>query len=172
MKYASLVAIAASALVAACGGSSNSTSSPGGGAAVTTLIGTADACKMLTAAEVAEAVGNPIQAGRPSAGPEVCNWDADQGQTSAALIVRLKGSIREQVLCPELRREVAANKGLDGIGEVATWQFSNTLGLFNNTELAVCDAKGFVHVALNGKPDEAKLKDASLALARKAMARR
>jgi hypothetical protein len=179
MKSAMTMTAIAAALFCACGGStpdSSATSSskpPAGGAPVGTLLGgTADACAMLTPAEIAEVVGNPVQAGKPAAGPEVCDWDAEPNQTDALIMVRLKGSIREQVLCPELQREAASGKGLAGIGDAATWQFSNTLGFFNSSELAVCDAKGYVHVALNGKADEAKLKEASLALARKVMSRR
>lgn len=128
---------------------------------------------MLTPAEIAATIGNPVGAGRPAAGPEVCDWDPPEtGQTSVELMVRLKGSIREQVLCPELRTQVAASGGLAGIGDAATWKFGNTLGYFNSSELAVCDGKGFVHLSLNGKGDEAALKTASLALAKKAMGRR
>jgi hypothetical protein len=174
MKPALLVTLVATILIAACGGSTPSGGSPpAGGAPVGTLLGgTADACKMLTAAEIAEVVGNPVQPGQPSAGPEVCDWDAEPDHTDVLIMVRLKGSIREQVLCPDVVREAAAGKGLAGIGDAATWQFSNTLKFFNSSELAVCDAKGYVHVALNGKADEAKLKEFSLALARKVMARR
>lgn len=148
---------------------STSTPAPGGASSG----GTADACAMLSPAEIAEALGNAVGAGRATAGQEVCEWDPPEtGQTSVLLMVRLKGSIREQVLCPDLHKAAAGGKTLAGIGDVATWQFGNTLGLFNSSELAVCDAKGYVHLSLNGKRDEAALKDASLALARKVMGRR
>ncbi len=127
---------------------------------------------MLTSARIAEIVGNPVEAGQPDAGPEVCKWSTAQpSDTDLLLTVRLKGSLREGVLCGEVRKAAAEGKGTTGIGEAATWEFSSTGSMFNSGDLQVCGAKGFVNVYLNGKRDEASLKAAAMSLAREVLGR-
>ncbi len=126
-----------------------------------------DACALLPASEIEAIVGNPVERGQPFAGVEVCKWDAEPGRTTALLTVRRAGSDREKVLCAGLGQGADAGQRITGLGNLATWKFSNTMGLFNTGELESCGDKGYVSVTLNGKQDEAKLKDASVAIARR-----
>ena len=169
--------MAASWVSGGCGESSPPPSSSAPAAArsaATTSIaaGTADACALLTAAKIAEVVGNPVKPGQPNAGPEVCKWRTEQSsETDVLLTVRLKDSLREKVLCGDVRKAAAAGSGTGGIGEAARWVFSRTGTLFNSGELEVCDAKGYVNVSLNGQLDEATLKAAAMKLAREVLSR-
>jgi hypothetical protein len=150
------------------GGASPPGASPRG--TTTSATGTADACSLLAESEIAEVVKNPVQPGRPAAGPEVCDWDTDDpASVDVLLTVRLKGSTRAEVLCDEIRKGQAAG-GVVGIGEAVSWEFSAS-SLFNSGELQVCDAKGYVSVSLNGKADDPTLKSAASALAAKVLAR-
>jgi len=167
--------IALLGLVIACGGAGER---PGGafppGASppgtATSAAGASDACSLLTESEIADLVKNPVQKGRPAAGPEVCDWDTDDpASVDVLLTVRLKGSMREQVLCEEIRKATNAT-AIAGIGEAASWEFSAS-SLFNSGELQVCDGKGYVSVSLNGKADEPTLKSAATALAGKVLTR-
>jgi hypothetical protein len=173
-RHAWRAALVIAALAAACGGSgpAESNTTPASGAApATPPAGTADACSLLTREEIAAAVGNPVEPGRPEAGRETCDWDTAQpGQTDVLLMVRLKGSTREQVLCDEMRKTAAAGKGYSGIGEAATWKYTKG-GIFDSADLEVCDGKGFVSISLNGKGDAAALEAAAVALARKVLGR-
>jgi hypothetical protein len=131
-------------------------------------LGPVDACALLPASEIATIVGNVVERGQPFAGVEVCKWNAEPGHVSALLTVRRAGSDREKVLCAELGKGADAGQRITELGNVATWKFSNTMGLFNTGELESCGDKGYVSVTLNGKQDEAKLKEASVAIARRA----
>lgn len=144
IQRAAIAALAAT--IASCGGSSPADSTPAtsGGQPPATGARTADACKLLTQGEIAAAVGNPVAPGRPEAGPEVCDWDTEHAdQIDVLLTVRLRGSAREQVLCADVRKAAAEEKGLSGIGDAATWKFTK-LGVLDSGDLEVCDSKGYV----------------------------
>ena len=151
-----------------CSGSSSEGGvAPAAGAARASS-GPVDACALVPTSEIATIVGNPVERGQPFAGVEVCKWDAETGRTTALLTVRRAGSDREKVLCAELGKGADAGQRVTALGKVATWKFSNTMGLFNSGELESCGDKGYVSVSLNGKQDEAKLKEASVAIAQMA----
>jgi len=134
--------------------------------------GTADACALLSQSEIAEAVGNPVLKGQPFAGPEVCKWDTENpDHVSVLLTVRLKGSTREPYLCDELRKGGGGGERVEGLGDIAVWKFSSAARLFNSGDLETCGGKGFLSLSLNGKRDEPALKQAVLAIARKALER-
>jgi hypothetical protein len=123
-----------------------------------------DACAALSQSEIEEAVGNPVLAGAPFAGPEVCDWDTENpDHVSVLLTVRPKGSTREEILCAGLRSSGGEGESLSGIGDVAFWKFSVGT-MFNSGDLEACGPRGFVSISLNGKTDEAKLKQAAVAL--------
>ncbi len=158
---------------AGCGGSSDSPPAASGGPAAAPAAGSrnVDACRLLTQEEIAAALGNTVTAGRPEAGLEVCDWDSESPtDADLLLMVRPKGSQREQVLCADVRNAAAAGKGLAGIGEAATWKFSS-MGMFNSGELEVCDARAYWSLSVNGKGDSDTLQRAALTLARAAMGR-
>jgi hypothetical protein len=167
-----LVAVAASVCLG-CGGSGGDAAGDGGAGSGSTAAGTSDtsnACGMLTAEGNAAAVGNPVEAGRPFAGPEVCKWDtADPDLVSVLLTVRLAAGSRAPVLCEEVRK--AGGAPIDGVGEAATWEFSSAGSLFNSGDLEVCQGGHFVGLSLNGQRDEAALKAAALSLARTVIGR-
>jgi len=124
---------------------------------------------MFSESDLAAIVGTPVAKGRPFAGPEVCKWEAEPGNTSVLLTVRPAGSDREKVLCSELPKSQEGQR-IEGLGDVATWKFSNTMGLFNSGELQTCSGRvGYVSVSLDGKADEAKLKQASETIVRKVL---
>jgi hypothetical protein len=164
------VLIACASLSPRCSRSSSAGApDPGAGAApARAASGPVDACALLPTSEIAAIVGNAVEQGQPFAGVEVCKWDAEPGRVTALLTVRRAGSDREKVLCAELGKGVDAGQRITELGRVATWTFSNTMGLFNSGELESCGDKGYVSVTLNGKQDEAKLKEGSVAIARRA----
>lgn len=120
---------------------------------------------------VATAVGNPVQAGEPYAGPEVCKWDTDDpDQVSVLLTVRPAGSIRAPILCDEVQK---GNSGtpMPGLGDGSGWKYSRTAGLFDSGDLEVCGGGHFVALSLNGQLDEPAMKEAAVALARAVLGR-
>lgn len=144
-----------------------------GGAAPATAASTGplDACKLLSQIEIAEAVGNPVTPGQHFAGSEVCKWDTEQREhVSVLLTVRPKGSLREQTLCKDLK-STGTGAPLDGVGDVALWQFSKVGTMFNSGDLESCGPKGYVSLSLNGEHDEPALKQATLAIVGKVLGR-
>jgi hypothetical protein len=169
--YSSVMAVV---VVAACGGSQ----APAGGAsgatpppASSSSPTTSDACAMLTPAEIASAVGNPVQPGAPFAGQEVCKWETEApGHVDVLLTVRLMGGIRAKPLCDGLPSATDKGARIGGVGDLAFWKFSSN-PLFNSGDLELCTAKGFVALSLNGKADETRLQSAALALAKQVLQR-
>ena len=125
----------------------------------------ANVCALLTESEIAEVVGNPVRKGvHPDIGAPDCKWDVDtQGDVTVLLIVYRTGSIQEQSLCPDLRKSGKAS-GFEGVADASTWKFGSVAGLFNSGEFESCGSKGFISLQLNGKRDEARLKQATAAL--------
>ncbi len=122
----------------------------------------APACDLISQSDVAAAVGNPVLKGE-SQGTSTCKWDTEKKEeTSALLIVNRKGSIREPYLCDDLRKR-GGNMSVEGL-DVARWTFSNAMRFFNSGDFEGCGPKGFVSLSLNGQPDEAHLKQATLAI--------
>jgi hypothetical protein len=166
-------ALLSSAVVLGCGGSNanqpagDTAKSGSSGPTSTTPV---DSCSLLSQAEIAQLTGNPVEKGQPFAGPEVCKWAAEPNRTSVLLTVRLAGSDREKVLCSELRKS-DEGEHVEGVGDVAIWKFSSTMGLFNSGELETCGAKAYLNVSLNGKPAESQLKQTSIAIVRKVLQR-
>lgn len=155
--------------IMACGGAnagrqtSGATTSP---PAAATPSGTADTCALVSQNEIANAVGNPVVKGQPFNGAADCKWETENpDHVSVLLIVHRAGSIREPILCDALRKGGGRGERLEGL-DVATWKFSNTLGLFNSSEFEACGPKAFLSLQLNGKRDEAALKQATLAITR------
>jgi hypothetical protein len=125
----------------------------------------ANACGLLSDAEIAQALGSPVPAGAEFAGPEVCRWSNDEPPiTTVLLIVRPAGSLREQVLCGDLRQGVGEGEPVEGVAEVALWHFENVISLFNSGELQTCGAQGYISVTVSMERDEATLKQAALTL--------
>ena len=157
-----------------CGGSGTTeppAATGAGSAPGKTTGGTADACGLLPQSDVAESVGNQVKTGAAFAGPEVCKWDVDtQGDVTVLLTVRLPGSIREQTLCPDIRKSGKA-AGFEALADGSTWKFESVMGLFSSGDFESCGPKGYVGLMLNGKRDEAKLKQATAALLSKVLAR-
>jgi hypothetical protein len=132
---------------------------------------TADTCGLVSQSEVTGAVGNPVLKGRPFTGSADCQWETEKPESvSVLLIVHKKGSLREPILCEELRKGSGSGERVEGL-DVATWKFSNTLGLFNSGEFQACGPKAFLSLQLNGKRDEASLKQATLAIVRQVWGR-
>lgn len=161
--------------LASCGDSSDSGHSTmeeevAGGAA--TVTGAVDTCALLSAADIADIVGNPVLDGQPYAGPEVCRWDTDDtDHVNVLLTVRLSGSSRAQVLCGDLNNVIDSGEPVSGLGDKAVFKFSGVAGMFDSGDLAACGAKGFVSVSLNGKKDEAAMKKAAMELTRMVFSR-
>ena len=166
-------AVASAVLAGACGGSSGGDATKGAveraapaSTTASTSAATSDPCALLSAGEIAQQVKNPVQAGTPQMGSGVCKWDTENPDLVSVLLqAHPRGSMREQVLCPDLRKAAAAADGLDGVGEAATWKFSRMGTMFNSGDLEACGPRGFVSLSLNGKQDEAALKAAATALA-------
>jgi len=157
-----------------CGGSTAPQQTSGGATTNTppaaTASGTADTCALLTQNEIAAAVGNPVLKAQ-SVGAGSCSWDNENpDHVSVLLIVHRVGSIREPYLCADLRKSGGSGERIEGF-DVATWKFSSTIGLFNSGELEACGTKGFLSLQLNGKRDEASLKQATLAIVRQVLQR-
>lgn len=162
-----LVVLSFGATTLGCGASDTNQSAHGGagGASSPRSSVPIDSCALLSQTDIAKTVGNQVGTGQPFAGPEVCTWEAEPSQVSVLLTVRAAGSDREKVLCSELGKGGGTKQRLDGSGNVAIWKFSNTMGLFNSGELETCSGKGYVGLTLNGKRDEAQLKEAAVTLA-------
>lgn len=122
----------------------------------------ANTCAILSQDQIAGAVGNAVLAGQ-AVGAGSCSWDTEKrGDVSVLLIVHLKGSIREPILCEEVRKG-GGGEPVEGL-DVARWKVSSALGLFNSGEFEACGSKGFLSLQVNGERDEATLKKATLAL--------
>ena len=169
MTVRGIVALAALLFTAtACSGGSSSRANAAAATPTQAAGGPIDACTLLKQEEVSAIAGNPVANGEHFAGSEVCKWNADAPNTTVLLMVRPAGSIRERALCPDLGKSTEGQR-VEGIADVAVWKFSNTMGLFNSGELETCGKKGYVSVTLDGKPDEAKLKQAAEAVVRKVL---
>lgn len=161
----SLLGCAILAFTAATAGCSSSDTaetagSAAGGAASSST--PAETCALLSLDQIAAAVSNAVLAGQ-AVGAGSCSWDTEKpSDVSVLVIVHRKGSIREPILCEELRKDGGGEK-VEGL-DVANWKFSNTLGLFNSGEFEACGPKGFLSLQLNGERDEVTLKKATLAL--------
>jgi hypothetical protein len=156
-------------LIAAFAGcSSGESANPPGSSGAAPGSAVADACTLLSETQIGEIVGNPVIKGRNEAGPTTCKWDAQNaGDVDVLLITGAPGSDREKYICPELRKSATTDPAFAGIGEAVTWKFGAVGSLFNSGDLELCGSKGFISLSLNGKRDEAALKQAAIALARK-----
>jgi hypothetical protein len=124
-----------------------------------------DACALLSAAEIAEVVGNPVGPGEHQAGPEVCRWARAQADdVSVLLTVRLRGSEREQLQCGLLRQGGDFDRPIPDRGDVALWRFSDTASVFNSGDLETCGPKGYVGLSLGGVRDIRSLQEAAQVL--------
>ena len=130
-----------------------------------------DACGLLAESELADLLGNPVQKGQRASGGSDCKWDTEKrGDVTLLLIVHRAGSIREQVLCPDLRKQGKA-AGFESFGDASTWKFESVIGLFDSGEVEFCTSKAFVSMQLNGERDQATLKQKAVAVARKIVSR-
>ena len=173
MKWASTLVVAVAA--GACGGSETPAGTAGGDApaspASKASSTVSDACAMFTAAEISSAVGNPVMNGAPFAGQEVCKWaTSSPGDVDVLLTVRLMGGIRAKPLCDALPSATDKGARVEGVGDVAFWTFASS-PLFNSGDLELCSSKGFVALSVNGKADEARLRQAALSLAKQTLKR-
>ena len=151
------------ATVAAACGSNAAPPQGSSGSPAKQLAGPFDACAIVTDVELTAIVGNPLAKGEHFAGPEVCKWDAEPGHTNVLLTVRPAGSLREQALCPELKKSTDGHR-VDGLADVAIWKFSSTMGLFNTGDLETCGNKGYISLSVSGKRDEATLKQQTVTI--------
>jgi hypothetical protein len=162
-------ALALTAILLGCSGSEAPQTEAGATSASTSSSTPADTCAILTQDQIAAAAGNAVLAGQ-AVGAGSCSWDTEKpSDVSVLLIVHRKGSIREPILCDEMRKG-QGNERVEGL-DVATWKFSNTLGLFNSGEFEACGSKGFLSLQLDGERDEATLKKATLALVQLVLSR-
>jgi len=142
------------------------------GSPTVTATGAGDTCSLLSEAEVADIVGNTVSKGRPFAGPADCKWDTeDPSNVDVLLIAHAAGSIREQVLCSDVGKADNGGQRVAGLGDIAVWKLTTEGSLFNSGELEICGPKGFVSLTLDGKRNEATLKEAAIAIARKVIER-
>ena len=155
-------------LLAAGAGCSSGEADPPGSAGAAPGSAPANACTLLSEPQIGEIVGNPVLPGRNEAGATTCKWDAkNAGEVDVLLITGAPGSDREKYICPELRKTTSADPEFSGLGETVSWKFSAVGSLFNSGDLELCGRHGFISLSLNGKRDEAALKQAAVALARK-----
>ena len=104
-----------------------------------------DACTLLSEAQIGEIVGNPVVKGRNEQGTTTCKWDAKNAGDVDVLLIT----------------------GAPGSADAVTWKFGPVGSLFNSGDLELCGRKGFISLSLNGKRDEATLKQAAITLARR-----
>jgi hypothetical protein len=131
--------------------------------------GSVDPCALMSQGDVAAAVGNPVAEGQHQ-GAGTCKWESvNRDDVGVLLIAHRKGEIREPYLCEPLLKD-GGNERVEGL-EVAKWDFSNTMGFFNTGEFEGCGPKGYISLQLNGRRDEARLKQATLAIVKQVLAR-
>lgn len=124
-----------------------------------------DACALLSEAEIAQVVGNPVGPGEHQAGPEVCRWARAQADdVSVLLTVRLRGSEREQFQCALLRLRGDFDRPIPDRGDVALWRFADTASVYNSGDLETCGAKGYVGLSIGGVRDIRTLQEAAQVL--------
>ena len=170
---ASGLAVLLSIALYGCGGSNDNGQSAGQEAArVATATDTVDACALFSLSEIADVVGNPVLEGRVYAGPEVCQWNTeDPDHVSLLLTAYIAGSVHTNVLCEDLSALIDGGEPVIGLGDKATFKYSGVSGIFDSGDLAACGEKGFVSVSLNGRKDEAAMKEAAIALTRTVFSR-
>lgn len=148
-------------------GSASAAAAPAAASSSTPL----DACALLSEAEIASAVGNLVLKGEHYAGTQVCNWDTKtRGDVTVLLQARPVIGPHAGPACAELRKGGGSGQPLDGVGDIAGWKFTKN-PFFNSGDLEACTAKGYVNLSLNGKADEARLKQAAIAIARQVFQR-
>jgi hypothetical protein len=151
-----------------CGGPSDDKIS-GGGAGVPAVPTGADACKLLTPDEIAQAVGNPVKDSAYSVGTHL-SWDTEKlEQVSVVLSVWVQGSPAVDGLCQAVR-QAQDGRSISGLGEAAKWSYRSST-LADSADLEACDGKGWIGLSLSGKKDEAALEAAARALAEKVISR-
>jgi hypothetical protein len=120
------------------------------------------ACDLLTPAEIAEVVGNPVEAGTGTTASD-CLWGSDPEETSAAvLILQVPAAACESALETD-----AAQLAADGFGVPAFWLWAEASGGVGT--MSLCTASGMVTVTvsagLSDTPDEAAIRQQASALA-------
>jgi len=127
---------------------------PGGGGGT--------ACDLLTPDEIAEVVGNPVDAGAGTTSSD-CLWSADPEQSSAAVLI-LQVS---QEACESALETDAAQVAADGFGVPAFWLWAAASGGVGT--MSLCTASGMVTVTvsagLSDTPDEAAIREQASDLA-------
>jgi hypothetical protein len=126
------------------------------------------ACDLLAPDEIAEVVGNPIEAGSGTTVSD-CLWGSDPEETSAAvLILQVPAAACESALETD-----AAQVAADGFGVPAFWLWAEASGGVGT--MSLCTAAGMVTVTvsagLSDIPDEAAIRDQASALADLALTR-
>ncbi len=165
-------AVLLSIALSGCGGSSDNGQSAGQEAARATATGPVDARALFSLGEIADIVGNPVLEGRVYAGPEVCQWNTeDPDDVSLLLTAHVAGSVYSNVLCEDLSAVIDGGEPVTGVADKATYKYSGVAGMFDSGDLAACGDKGFVSVSLNGKKDEAAMKEAAITLTRTVFSR-
>jgi hypothetical protein len=169
MKLIPTCLLVAALFAAGCSGSDTpaQTAAPAASAAAAASASktTIDACALFSSAEIAALAGNPVLNGRHYAGQEVCEWDTrSPDEVDVLLTVRMMGGIRAKVLCDDLGTTTGRETPLAGVGDRGFWKFASG-SLFNSGDLEACSPKGFVAISMNGKADEARLKQAATTLA-------
>lgn len=129
--------------------------------------GDVDVCELLTTAEVAAAVGNPVDDGLPDIGNS-CNWYSDDGFYAG--VVLLAGPNQEQ--CVAALEAADFYTEASGFGERAFTIYGVELG--GTAGVVVCIDQGQLEVSVYGDsdpPDEQRLRTAADELAMTALER-
>ncbi len=188
MRRGIAAAVAVSALLplAACGSGPEAaltTGVPEGGAppAVTATTSRAlrpsaapprPVCEMLTAQDVAAAVGNPV---RPGTGdPKFCAWgtQVDRG-TSVDVRVAIPAQGEGQQECAAQQSSLPKSstfENVSGVGNAGVWAWQK-LTLLVQGHLVACWSDAVIRVLLTGEQDPAVLRGKAVALAETAKSR-
>lgn len=120
------------------------------------------ACDLLTPDEIAEVVGNSVEAGTGTTSSD-CLWGSDPEESSAAVLI-LQVPV---AACESALETDAAQLAADGFGVPAFWLWAAASGGVGTVSL--CTASGMVTVTvsagLSDTPDEASIREQASALA-------
>lgn len=106
------------------------------------------ACELLTAGEIAEIVGNPVDDGTSLTSAD-CDWGSDPNDTSASVLLSSAGT---EDICANALADDPDQVAVEGLGSPAFWIWSAPQGGVGT--VSICRGSQFILVTVSGGLDD------------------